>query len=102
MPFLAEESVPIPPKDILSWMFDETKLDPEKPVSSTIALLRCAYFVDVLLTCYASLRFTSMRSTRQGPSLTIKPGQLYASWLRAFKLLGLEKETVFVFTVSMM
>ncbi|KAK5198122.1 hypothetical protein LTS13_000999 [Exophiala xenobiotica] len=32
MPFLAQESVPIPNKDILSWMFDEPRFDQDKPV----------------------------------------------------------------------
>ncbi|OAL20333.1 hypothetical protein AYO22_09045 [Fonsecaea multimorphosa] len=32
MPFLAQKRVPIPNKDILSWMFDEPKFDQEKPV----------------------------------------------------------------------
>ncbi|EXJ60903.1 hypothetical protein A1O7_05056 [Cladophialophora yegresii CBS 114405] len=32
MPFLAEQSVPIPGRDILSWMFDEPRFDQEKAV----------------------------------------------------------------------
>ncbi|KAK4943427.1 hypothetical protein LTR10_016918 [Elasticomyces elasticus] len=32
MPFLAEKRVPIPNKDILSWMFDERKFDQDKPL----------------------------------------------------------------------
>ncbi|OAP55592.1 hypothetical protein AYL99_10565 [Fonsecaea erecta] len=32
MPFLAQKKVPIPNKDILSWMFDKPRFDQEKPV----------------------------------------------------------------------
>ncbi|KAF2636241.1 4-coumarate-CoA ligase-like protein [Massarina eburnea CBS 473.64] len=32
MPFLAEEHIEIPNKDLLSWMFDEQKFDPHKPI----------------------------------------------------------------------
>lgn len=35
MPFLAEKHVPIPNKDLLSWMYDEPKFDQDKPVSRT-------------------------------------------------------------------
>jgi hypothetical protein len=31
--FKPDETVPIPTKDILSWMFDHQKYDPDKPVS---------------------------------------------------------------------
>jgi hypothetical protein len=37
MPFLAEQSVPIPGKDILSWMFDEPRFDQEKAVSPSVS-----------------------------------------------------------------
>lgn len=33
MPFLAEETIPIPNKDILSWTFDNPQYDQDKPVS---------------------------------------------------------------------
>jgi hypothetical protein len=33
MPFLAETILPIPNKDILSWIFDEPQYDEDKPVS---------------------------------------------------------------------
>ncbi|KAF2750804.1 4-coumarate-CoA ligase-like protein [Sporormia fimetaria CBS 119925] len=32
MPFLAQEHVPIPAKDLLSWIFDEQTYDPDKPI----------------------------------------------------------------------
>jgi hypothetical protein len=32
MPFLAEQNLPIPNKDLLSWMFDEPGYDVDKPV----------------------------------------------------------------------
>jgi hypothetical protein len=32
MPFLAEQKLPIPNKDLLSWMFDEPGYDVDKPV----------------------------------------------------------------------
>ena len=32
MPFLAEEHIDIPNKDILSWMFDDPKFDVDAPV----------------------------------------------------------------------
>jgi hypothetical protein len=35
MPFLAEKHVPIPNKDLLSWMFDEPQFDQDKPVRCT-------------------------------------------------------------------
>jgi 4-coumarate--CoA ligase len=31
-PFLADEHIDIPNKDLLSWMFDEQKYDVDKPV----------------------------------------------------------------------
>jgi hypothetical protein len=37
MPFLAKQSVPIPGKDILSWMFDEPRFDQEKAVSPSVS-----------------------------------------------------------------
>lgn len=33
MPFLAQEHVSIPNKDILSWIFDDQSFDLDKPVS---------------------------------------------------------------------
>jgi hypothetical protein len=30
--FPAEETIPIPTKDILSWLFDDQEYDPDKPV----------------------------------------------------------------------
>lgn len=35
MVWLAEETVPIPAKDILSWMFDDVPYDPDEPVPSS-------------------------------------------------------------------
>jgi 4-coumarate--CoA ligase len=32
MPFLAEEHIKVPNKDLLSWMFDEQKYDQDAPV----------------------------------------------------------------------
>jgi long-subunit acyl-CoA synthetase (AMP-forming) len=32
MPFLAAEHLPIPTKDLLSWMFDDIKYDIDKPL----------------------------------------------------------------------
>lgn len=32
MPFLAQQHLPIPNKDIISWMFDELPYDPNKRV----------------------------------------------------------------------
>jgi len=32
MPFLAQEHLPIPNKDILSWIFDEQAFDQDQPV----------------------------------------------------------------------
>jgi hypothetical protein len=34
MPFLAEQHLPIPNKDLLSWMFDDPGFDVDKPVSA--------------------------------------------------------------------
>jgi hypothetical protein len=34
MPFLAEEHVPIPTKDLLSWAFDDLSYDWDEPVCS--------------------------------------------------------------------
>ena len=36
--FEAEETVEIPTKDILSWMFDDQKYDEDMPVSSCLCL----------------------------------------------------------------
>lgn len=33
MPFLAQEHISVPNKDLLSLMFDDQKYDPDKPVS---------------------------------------------------------------------
>ena len=32
MVFLAKETIPVPTKDILSWIFDDVPYDPNKPV----------------------------------------------------------------------
>jgi len=36
MPFLAQEHIGIPNKDLLSWMFDEQVYDADKPVSYSV------------------------------------------------------------------
>jgi 4-coumarate--CoA ligase len=33
MPFLAQEHIPIPSQDLLSWMFDHPTYDVDEPVS---------------------------------------------------------------------
>lgn len=35
MPFLAQKHLPIPNKDLLSWMFDDPKYDLDQPVSTS-------------------------------------------------------------------
>lgn len=39
MPFLAEEFIDIPNKDLLSWMFDNQQYDPDKPVRHPFSVL---------------------------------------------------------------
>ena len=34
MVFLAEQTIPVPPKDIVSWIFDEVPYDQDQPVSN--------------------------------------------------------------------
>lgn len=36
MPFLAEEHIKIPNKDLLSWMFDDQKYDQDEPVGNMV------------------------------------------------------------------
>lgn len=38
MVFLAERTIPIPEKDILSWIFDEVPYNQDQPVSTYILL----------------------------------------------------------------
>lgn len=42
MVFLAEQTVPVPTKDIISWIFDDLSYDGDKPVSTSHRLgMRC-------------------------------------------------------------
>ena len=34
MVFLAEQIIPVPPKDLISWIFDEIPYDQDQPVST--------------------------------------------------------------------
>lgn len=43
MPFLAEKHIPIPSKDLLSWMFDEQKFDQDKPVRGIDFVSQCSF-----------------------------------------------------------
>ena len=39
MVFLAEETIPVPAKDIVSWIFDDVPYDQDQPVSHRISHL---------------------------------------------------------------
>ena len=43
MVFLAEEILPVPGKDTLSWVFDDLSYDPDKPVSLILAICPGAF-----------------------------------------------------------
>lgn len=40
MVFLAEQTIPIPTKDINSWIFDDVSYDPNKPVRFSLVSFR--------------------------------------------------------------
>jgi hypothetical protein len=84
MPFLAQEQIPIPSKDLLSWMFDEQKYDADKPVSTIVyETVGLAYTLRHIRNPCA-LRFytdefarsTSMPHSLRAPSLRARQGQL--------------------------
>lgn len=69
MPFLATEHVPIPTKDLLSWIFDEPDYDQDKPVSSledisTFMIKLHAWLKQIYIDARLPSRSISLRQAR--------------------------------------
>ena len=63
MPFLAEEHIAIPNKDLLSWIFDDQKYDEEKAVSCQTSF---GMFITVLVASNVPFRSISTQGSPLG------------------------------------
>ena len=96
MPFLADEFLPIPNQDLLSWMFDEQEYDPDQPVGAGI-YRRTMYVADDWMG-----RYTSMLCSLAGRYLPAKLEFLLESFVQGSMLQVSRGGTAFAYFRSTM